>query len=146
MGMLTKDGYFEGYTEREVRNLGGEGTRTRPGDRFLYHHSWTFRELSPRKDWMELYAKDSTLRFTRNNRYDVHMRNRDDFNLWGEAAMKPFQKQNKKQLSQLAKKLIELGVNPKDKFRGANLRLPEDVATHQGKVICSLEELTECKN
>jgi len=143
MGMFSKDGYFESYTEKQVKNLGGEGTRPRPGDRFLYHHQSVFNLLSPLKNWMEIYAKDSTIRFNRKGRYDylLHLRGRDNFVLYGEAAMKPFEKQNKKQMSQLASKLVELNVSPKVCFEGALLHLPEDVATHQEKVIGSLEEL-----
>lgn len=142
LGMLSKNGYFESYTEGQVKDLGGDSKRA-GSDRYLYHHQRVFNALSPLKDWMDVYAKDSTVRFTRRGRCGTSVTNGDNFELWEEAAMRPFKKKNKEQLSQLAKKLIELGVDGRVEFQGAFLRLPEEVATHRGKVIGSLEELAK---
>jgi hypothetical protein len=140
MGMLSKDGYFESYTERQVRSKGGDSKRKPSGYRYLYHHGWVFRKLSPRKDWEDIYAKDSTLRFTRKQRCDVNTVDRDNFVINGEASMKPFEEQNRKQIAQLARLLTGVGISPKVKFEGAPLSLPRKVAPYQRKAIGTLEE------
>jgi len=139
IGMLSKDGYFESYTERQVRDRGGNTKR--PGSmRYLYHHGMVFKDMSPLKNWEDVYSNENTLRFTRKRRHDAREGDKDNFVIIGGAMIKPFKKKNKKQIAQLARLLVGVGINPKVKFEGAHLALPVKEAPYQRKIIGTLEE------
>jgi len=91
--------------------------------------------------WRDVYAKESTIRFVRQYRHDDQRETRDDFTVIGGVAIEPFSKNNRKQLRELAKRLIKLGVDSKRKMILADLHLPEKVAPYQSKSIGTLEEL-----
>ena len=143
LGMLSRDGYFECYTERQVKKHGGDTKRRPSSYRYLYHHEWVFRKLSSRKDWQDIYSKDSTIRFTRKRRQEIKSADRDNFVINGEASMKPFKKRNKEQLAQLARILVGVGISPRVEFEGAPLNLPITDAPYQCKVIGTLEEFVK---
>jgi hypothetical protein len=141
IGILTKDGYFEGYTERKVRRHGGLWG----GWRREYHHSFVYSKFSLRTDWEKIINDESTLRFSRYARFDDNGKGeeRDDFVLLGRAALQPFWKRNKKQIRHLARLLIKMNINPEDRFRIRNFCLPEKKAPYQGKVIGTLKEISK---
>ena len=138
LGMLSKNGYFESYTERQVRSLGGVA-----GDICHYHHQTVFDALSPRKDWQDIYAKESTIRFTRKGRITHVIESGGNIHIFGEAALKPFSKKNKARIEALAKVLILKGVPPDTKFEIPVFHLPKKKAPYQGKAIGTLREFAE---
>jgi len=141
-GMLTKDGYFEAYSEKIIRKLGGK-QKEKGESRFTYHHSFVFNKLSKKKKWEDLYYTDDTLRFARKRRFLARGDDRDNFTIGGRVVLDPFSKENYKQLGLLSKKLIENGIDPKTKIEVPNLDLPKKKAPYQRKVIGTLEDFIE---
>lgn len=138
LGMLTKNEHFESYTEKQLRSLGGYS-----GTSYFYHHRAVFAKLSPLEDWENEYAKESTLRFIRKGRVAHIMERGDNFHLFGESALKPYSKKSRKQIGELAKILIKMGISPDLYFAIPLFRLPEEVAPYQGKEIGTLGEFAK---
>ena len=112
-----------------------------------YHHGAVHKRFSPRRDWADVITDESSIRFTREGRFNDSLKgiNRDNFTILGEASVWPFRKKNKRQLRKLARLLINMNINPKDRLKTKNLRLPVEEAPHQNEVLGTLEEISKWK-
>jgi hypothetical protein len=130
-GVLTSDGYFEFYTERQMRKFGGRDSNKE----CAYHHYKAFNKLSKRRDIKSLYSDDRNIRFTRNGRWPTK-KERDMFILTGNCAIDPFSRESKRMIKRLAQILVNMkGITKNTLFRLSQLRLPDEVAPYQGKTI-----------
>lgn len=138
LGVLTKDGRFECFTEKQVRKTGG-GAK---GELF-YHHRAVFSRLSKLKDWQEVITDDENLRFNRITRYTHRDRFGDDIHIAGKSTFFPYDRKSRKQISQLARLLIKKGIKPETRLKVPEYRLSRTKAPYQNEFIGTVGEFAK---